>query len=154
MTSDTRVHFSVRQARDTSCMASDTRVHFNVRHARDTRVHFSVRQAPATSYTHGQWHSCTFQCATGAWHFLHPWPVTLVYISVCGVRLPLLATNDSPTFQRVWQQTRQIRDELIEISRYRSTNCYASVIACCMLGNLPELRCFLWTFLLVLSAII
>ena len=76
-------------------------------------VYFSLRQARATSCTHGQSRSCAFQCAAGACHFLHPWPVTLVYRSVCGRRVPLLATSDSLTNQRARQQTRQTEAELI-----------------------------------------
>ena len=45
--------------------------------------------------------------------FLHPCPVTFMYISVCGRRVPLLATSDSLTFQRARQQTRQTGVELL-----------------------------------------
>ena len=62
-----------------------------------TRFRVNVGQVRATSCTRGQWHSCTFQCVAGAYHFLHPWPVTLVYISVCGRRVPLLAPMASDT---------------------------------------------------------
>ena len=34
---------------------------------------------------------CTFQCAAGACHFSHP--VTNMYISVCGRRVPLLVPS-------------------------------------------------------------
>ena len=52
---------------------------------------FQRGQAPATSCTHGQWPSCTFQREVGAYrHFLHPWPVTLVYIQHEAGRIKFL----------------------------------------------------------------
>ena len=66
---------------------------------------------------------------SGTCHFLHPRPVTLVYIPACGRRVALLQISASLTFQRTWQQTWKTGAELMCISRYRSTNRWASVIA-------------------------
>ena len=54
-------------------------------------------------------------------HLLHPWRVTLVFISVVGRDVPPVP-SDSLTFLRARQQTRQTGVELIWVSRYRSTN--------------------------------
>ena len=147
-------------------VASDTRVHFSMgpeympflaHQASDTRVHFSLRQALAISCSHGQCHSCTFQCVTGACRFLHPWSATLVFTSVCDSRVLYLAPMASDT--RVNFGVRQARAtscnkwlayisacataDTADWSRNdlnKSTNRCASVISRRMLENPTENR--------------
>ena len=88
----------------------------------DTRVHFIVRQARKNSCNHSQRRSYTFQCAAGACHFLQPWPVTLVYISACGRRVPFLAPMASD-IRRVHFSVRHARAT-------SSNRLFAHVFAC------------------------
>ena len=116
MCSGTPVHFSVAGACHFLHSRPVTLVYISVCARRvsllapmasSTRVHLIVWQARATSCPHGQWHSCAFQCAACACHFLRSWAVALLYISVCGRRVPLLAPTASDT--RVHFSVRQAR---------------------------------------------